>query len=504
MKTIFLALTCMVAAASAAPAKIVGIYVHTHWPYQHPYAARTWTVADWRGYLGGLRALGYNTLLYWPLVETMPQPLTASDRDQLNKTAQVIAIAQRDFGMRFFLVMCANIVADDAAASQAPFTERHFFHADLRVNPADPQAVAAMMRRREEVLRPLAAADGVVIIDSDPGGYAGSSNAEFVALLVEHRKLFDRLRSGIELVYWMHAGWPAYGRYYATAEFKRGTDAENEEALALLKAANPEPWGVANNLPLARRLGVADRVMNFRYGQIEAEPQFPLTNFWSEKAFAGGQDDAPRGVVGNAQTHVLQLPNTFAFARGAREEPIGPDDYRSFAEQLVPGHGRAIERAWRAFASKSPTEMRAAAAALPDDEAKLQGGPLRGLIFGEPARYVTDLKMQLAVAAAYAELLAAAEAKSDFLAPLERFAADATAWQRRTGYQNQWKWPELRQFLATLNSPEIDAVLNPVYDAETPFGRVSEHYYRSERETTRLLEAIQKALARMRGPKNRP
>jgi len=31
-----------------APEKILGMYVHQHWPYNHPYAARTWTLADWR------------------------------------------------------------------------------------------------------------------------------------------------------------------------------------------------------------------------------------------------------------------------------------------------------------------------------------------------------------------------------------------------------------------------------------------------------------------------
>ena len=28
---------------------VLGMYVHEGWPYNHPYAARTWTVEDWRG-----------------------------------------------------------------------------------------------------------------------------------------------------------------------------------------------------------------------------------------------------------------------------------------------------------------------------------------------------------------------------------------------------------------------------------------------------------------------
>ena len=35
---------------------VVGMYVHQHWPYNHPYAARTWTVDDYRGYYVGLSA----------------------------------------------------------------------------------------------------------------------------------------------------------------------------------------------------------------------------------------------------------------------------------------------------------------------------------------------------------------------------------------------------------------------------------------------------------------
>ena len=37
---------------------IIGMYVHQHWPYNHPYAARTWTAEDYRGYADGLTKLG--------------------------------------------------------------------------------------------------------------------------------------------------------------------------------------------------------------------------------------------------------------------------------------------------------------------------------------------------------------------------------------------------------------------------------------------------------------
>src|SRR3954471_23499930 len=80
--------------------RMIGMYVHQHWPYHHPYCARTWTLADWRGYAGGLKQLGFNTVLIWPMLETMPEPLTPSDRASLEKIGQVIAMLHGELGMR--------------------------------------------------------------------------------------------------------------------------------------------------------------------------------------------------------------------------------------------------------------------------------------------------------------------------------------------------------------------------------------------------------------------
>src|SRR5437762_584279 len=110
---------------------MLGLYVHTHWAYSHPYAARTWSVEDWRGYLGGHR---------WQL-------------------------------------------------------------------------------------EPLAAADGIVIIDSDPGGYIGSTNDQFVELLRAKITLFRQLNPKAELVYWMWFGWENYNRFWAEVQSSKPGDA---------------------------------------------------------------------------------------------------------------------------------------------------------------------------------------------------------------------------------------------------------------------------------------
>ena len=170
---------------------VVGLYIHQHWPYNHPYAARTWTLDDWRGFAGGLKQLGYNTIKIWPMLETIPEPLTPSDRASLKKHAQVIDMLHNELGMSVIIVLCPNIVANNDAR-KATYETRHFYYSERFINPADKDGMAKMIVWREKIFRYLCQADAVAIIDCDPGGYPGSTNADFVNLLSEHRKMLDR------------------------------------------------------------------------------------------------------------------------------------------------------------------------------------------------------------------------------------------------------------------------------------------------------------------------
>src|SRR5512141_823087 len=161
---------------------MLGMYVHTHWGYNHPYAARTWTLADWRGYLSGLQKLGYNLVMFWPLVDSMPAHPTPSDQAFLERTAQVIDLAHAQFGMKFLITLGPNVIGNERAADYR-YEERPFFVCEHKVNPADPASVKAMMAARKWQLEPLRRADGLVIIDGDPGGYIGSTDDQFVELI---------------------------------------------------------------------------------------------------------------------------------------------------------------------------------------------------------------------------------------------------------------------------------------------------------------------------------
>jgi hypothetical protein len=487
--------------------QIVGMYVHQHWPYRHPYAARTWTLEDWQGYADGLKRIGYNTIMIWPVLETMPEPLTPSDQASLDKIAKVIDLLHRGYGMKVWLALCPNVSADDAAAAAAPFEQRHYFYCDTRVNPGDPAALRRMMERREKLLRPLAQVDAIAIIDSDPGGYPGSTNAEFVHLLVEHRRLFDRLRPGIELVYWMHVGWQGYCRFYQSGRFSWGTEQENIDVLNRLKELNPEPWGIANGLVCARKAGVESRVISFSYGRIEGEPSFPITNFGGDNAYKGGQDATARGRMGNAQTHCVQLPNTFAFAQGARGRPLAREHYVRFADDLITGQGELIVRAWQALSGGNPAEMLAAVAELRKlTNGQLTPGPLRGLLFGSARRFIDDLEMQLRLKAAFETFRTAVAQKDHLKEPLRAFVTAAEVWQRQHGYENAWWWPEPQPTLRKLDSAPVNAVLDTQFTIESapPKGWAGTGYeftHRVLRETEsytpRLLAAIKQALAEM-------
>jgi hypothetical protein len=487
----------VVAAADELPGNLVGMYIHQHWPYNYPYAARTWQVEDYRAYCGGLKALGYNSVMIWPMLETMPSPQTRSDRASLKKIAAVIDMLHSELGMRVYFALCPNVGVKDAEARKTSFEKRHFFYCDTRVNPGDPQALDQLIERRQELFRPLAQVDGVAIIDSDPGGYPGSTNGEFVNLLLAHRKMFDRLRPGIELVYWNHVGWPAYGRWYQMGKFNYGTEEEFVAALTLLKQADPKPWGIANGLKYAEKVGLADKVISYNYGRIEGEPSMPMTRFDVAGACEAGKSKGPRGVMGNAQTHCVQLPNTFAFARGATGKPIAREDFVRFAEDLIPGQGELIVQGWESLEAGNTTAMRGLADRLEKlPSGKLKGGPLQGLLFHNPRRFVVDLALMLRLKAAFLDYVAAAESGKNMKAALGGFVATLDAWQKRTGYQNVWSWPKLAESLARLHSPPVDKlfqrdIMNPDKEpGATPFERVANSLKRSETFTPDLIQAL--------------
>ncbi|NDA42898.1 MAG: hypothetical protein EBX78_04665 [Gammaproteobacteria bacterium] len=379
----------------------------------------------------------------------------------------------------------------------------------LAANRYRARAQAATGSRRAKLLLPLAQTDGLFVIDSDPGGYPHSTNAEFVYILGAHRRVLDRLRPGIELIYWAHFGWEAYGRFYATGELKRGDPAEPCEAITLLARQRAEPWGVATSgfeTSFADAIGMGGRVLGFPYGAIEAEPSFPFTNFGGDKASNGGRRGGARGVLGNSQTHCVQLPNTFAFSRAAQGLSATRADYVTFANDLIPGQGEKIVAAWEALQTEDAARMKSAAAALTAlPRSSLAAGPLRGLLFGDAGRFIRDLELQLAAAGTLFEFRAALDSaprnSKTVATAFAAFTAAVDAWQRQHGYSGHWRWPAMQDALRKFDSApinrELDTLtfLSPV--GATPFEKVKNGLADLESYSLRLIAAMKRVAAEM-------
>ena len=490
--------------------KILGMYMHQHWSYKHPYAVRTWTLDDWRGYIGGIKQLGYNTVLIWPMLEIMPDPLTPSDEANIAKIAKVIDMIHNDFGMRAFITLCPNVSPRSDEGRKYTFEQRPFFHTDDRVDPGDPVAFGKLMEWRKKLFAPLAKADGMFIIDSDPGGYPNSTNMEFAYILGAHRRMLDALRPGIEIYYWAHFGWEAYSRFYATGDLVKGEPREPLEVMSLLsKDKRMEPWGVASSGfggNFANDAKMGERVLTFPYGAIEGEPSFPMTIYGGDRATNGGKSGAFRGVMGNAQTHAVQLPNTFAFARAAQGLSVEKSDYIKFANDLLPGNGETIVEGWEALQGEDVAKMKAAIKKLsPLLKSTLKTGPLKGLLFGDGSRFIDDLILQLRLTSTMYEFSTVINNQANNKAKVKKtfaaLTAAADAWQTKHGYGNHWHWPAFHEALRKLNAKPVTETLNTLTfvseEGDTPFDKVKNGLARLEDFTPRLIASMKKALAEM-------
>jgi hypothetical protein len=247
-------------------------------------------------------------------------------------------------------------------------------------------------------------------------------------------------------------------------------------------------------------------VISFPYGVIEHEPSFPLTIFGGDRAVSGGRTGGKRGIMGNAQTHCIQLPNTFAFARSAQGLSVEKADYIKFANDLIPGQGALIVEAWDALQGSDIGRMRAATKGLSRlKAAQLTAGPLKGLLFGDPARFVNDLVLQLQLAASVNEFSVAVNKqpkKQELVkSTLAAMASSADAWQQKHGYSNRWNWPLMEDALRKLDSPEINAILDGRIKSATPghdpFEDVKKFFMNMESFTPRLIAAMRTAATGM-------
>jgi hypothetical protein len=292
---------------------------------------------------------------------------------------------------------------------------------------------------------------------------------------------------------------------------------------------NPAPWGITihtrgqppngTNLQLAEKFGLASTSLAFNYGAIEGEPSFPLTNFGGDAAYQGGAAAAPRGVVGNAQTHCVQIPNTFAFARGAHGVPVSYSDYERLANDLISGQGKLVAESWKTLSESDPKAMITIAGRLDAAaERPLKPGVLQGLLFGSPRRFMTDLAYQLRMRSAFLSFLSSSKEKLNPKA-FRLFLRATTDWEAQHGYSALWsaiwgagQWAGLAAELKKLDSHRIDSILDEggwmngpqpwivgprQSSAKTPFAKVQDVESKWDTNTTRLIAAMREAARKL-------
>jgi hypothetical protein len=142
------------------------------------------------------------------------------------------------------------------------------------------------------------------------------------------------------------------------------------------------------------------------------------------------------------------------------------------------------------------------------DHRKLTLGPLKGLLFGDGSRFITDLVMQLRLRAALDDFAMASEKTQDIKSPFQTLVLSADAYQKQTGYPCLWNWPKLDESLRRLKSPSIDAILDekeflteipanegtPSRPGTAYHNRYSDGLMKAETSTPRLIAAMKETL----------
>lgn len=486
---------------------MLGFYVHTHWGYNNPYAARSWTLDNWQQYLGGLSALGYDTVQIWPLLDSMPLRLTQSDHLFLERIGRVIDMAHTEFGMKTIICCNSNVIGNERAETYS-FESRPYFACEAKLNPGDSDHMKVLKEHLRNAFEHLHKTDMITIIDSDPGGWIDSPNSEFVDLLAMKIRTVREFNPQIELYYWMHVGWENYNRFWKDA--KTWDDPYSHpridytldtfvETLDLMKKRVDEPWGIyvnhVNHYIASEQTGLQEKRVRIPYGLVEGEPTFPLTN-WNPQRMDQVINDAipahvdpqvPRGHMGNAQTHCLQLPHTYLFAHLAQGRAIEKANLADFAGDLLPEVAALVSDAWSLLEANAPE---AQLALTPDLLAaahnEQETGKYGGLLFGDPARFLIDLAMNLKVRARLGEFKSSVDRHANVVFAMRNLLDELRPYQERLGFVDAYGGPlysDLNEQIVKLEDPQLNAVCSEFVNWANPSLRNG--------ALVRLLDAMQ-------------
>ena len=154
-----------------------GFYLHGAWVMEHPFSVRSWQRQDFAAMFRLLHLLGFNAVMIWPTPETAPMPLSEEDAATLRGYRDVFDDAKAN-GLECWLAYCPNVISKDEVR-HLPWKDRSLYASKQVIRLSDePKAAEAYLDHRRSVLCLLDNADAFVVIDGDPGGYAGAPPEE--------------------------------------------------------------------------------------------------------------------------------------------------------------------------------------------------------------------------------------------------------------------------------------------------------------------------------------
>lgn len=391
-----------------------GFYLHEGWFFNYPFAVRAWQRDDFANMFQLLQRMGYDQVGIWPMLESIPMPLSREDSLALQKFCHTVDDAH-DASLECWLIQCANLTPDRSVAS-LPWSQRNPYHVWRQVRLDNSEQAAPYLEHRSKILSILNNADAYVTIDGDPGGYPEAKPEDWLRVFLSDRSALDKYGinpSRQKLIPWIWCGWGTRQVWGGNPNnppslIKPYTGATME----LFKTAMPEPWDLlvgrshrdnwANgrvNVELADSLGLISRTTIFCYEAIEFEPTPPagilqfdaIRRILKEEA---GYAGSASGIFGNAQQPIMVLPNIYFFARAANDLAYlkKPDEeiLNDFAEFLG-GPSVLLIPAWDCF--RRPLET--LPAELPQELRKIKlRGEAAAFIPGGVDRYLEILAQQ--------------------------------------------------------------------------------------------------------------
>jgi len=315
----------------------LGFYLHTSWEFNYPFAVRSWERADFQNFFALLQSLDFNLVMFWPLCEAMPAPLSRADRAEL-EAMRCYADDARARGLEFWATFCPNVMVRPEIAAK-PFRERHFYPFKIETRLDDDAEKDAYFAHRAELLSVFDNADAYVSIDGDPGGYVGAKAETFVEVLRRDREVLNALgRDDAKVVAWLWAGWGGDWEKYGA--WNEPLEPLTEPVLEALKIVWPqlapcellpgrsirEDCGNGRkNFAMAERADMIKNSTLLCYEIIEYEPTPPaiVLQFDDIRRVLREEKNLlqqARGLMGNAQQPIMALPNLFFFARVARDD----------------------------------------------------------------------------------------------------------------------------------------------------------------------------------------